>query len=143
SGSSDANASSGGTGAQASQAGYPVSIATKFGKVTIDQRPERVVALGWGDAETALELGTQPVGASDWLQFGGDGAGPWDSGKYDKKPTMIGTMEPNYEKIAALHPDLILDTKGAGDKARYDKLSAIAPTVAVPKGGGNYLTSTT
>lgn len=55
---------------------FPVDLTTKFGKVTVDEAPKRVVALGWGDAETALALGVQPVGASDWLGFGGEGVGP-------------------------------------------------------------------
>lgn len=132
--SSSPHASSGGA--------YPVTIPTKFGDVKVSKKPTRVVALGWGDAETALELGVQPVGASDWLGFGGSGAGPWDAAKYTAKPTIIGTLQPNYEKIAALHPDLILDVRSSGDTARYQKLSSIAPTVGVPKGGENYLTTT-
>ena len=121
---------------------FPVSVDTKFGEVTIDQQPKRVVALGWGDAETALALGVQPVGASDWLAFGdgADGVGPWAQGLYDQSPEIIGTLEPSYEAIAALEPDLILDTKGSGDQDRYDRLSSIAPTVGVPEGGDNYLT---
>jgi len=121
---------------------FPVSVDTKFGEVTIDQQPERVVALGWGDAETALALGVQPVGASDWLAFGedADGVGPWAQGLYDQSPEIIGTLEPSYEAIAALQPDLILDTKGSGDQDRYDRLSSIAPTVGVPEGGDAYLT---
>lgn len=95
-----------------------------------------------GDAETALELGVQPVGASDWLAFGGDGVGPWLKGAYDKSPKIIQTLEPSYEDILKLNPDVILDVKSSGDKERYDKLSAIAPTVAIPKGGANYLAST-
>jgi len=136
-GSSNASSS-----AAPSSGAYPVSVPTKFGNVTIAKKPTRVVALGWGDAETALELGVQPVGASDWLGFGGNGAGPWDSGKYTSKPTMIGTLQPNYEKIAALHPDLILNVRSSGDAAEYQKLSSIAPTIDVPKGGENYLTTT-
>jgi iron complex transport system substrate-binding protein len=121
---------------------FPVSVDTKFGEVTIDQQPKRVVALGWGDAETALALGVQPVGASDWLAFGeeADGVGPWAQGLYDQSPEIIGTLEPSYEAIAALEPDLILDTKGSGDQDRHDRLSSIAPTVGVPEGGDNYLT---
>jgi iron complex transport system substrate-binding protein len=122
---------------------YPVSVDTKFGEVTIEQEPERVVALGWGDAETALELGVQPVGASDWLDFGGDGVGPWieQAGEsYDEAPEIIGTMEPDFEAIAALDPDLILDVRSSGDQDRYDTLSQIAPTVGVPDGGDSYLT---
>jgi hypothetical protein len=60
------------SGASASGA-FPVTVATKFGNVTVQTQPARVVALGWGDAETALALGVQPVGASDWLQFGKGG----------------------------------------------------------------------
>ncbi|MGW5401173.1 iron-siderophore ABC transporter substrate-binding protein [Streptomyces sp. NPDC003952] len=125
----------------AAGAGFPAKVATKFGEITVDKKPQRVVALGWGDAETALALGVQPVGASDWLAFGGDGTGPWAKGLYAKSPEKIGTMEPEYEKIAALKPDLILDTKSSGDQKRYDTLSKIAPTIGVPKGGDQYLTN--
>ncbi|MDQ1033887.1 iron complex transport system substrate-binding protein [Streptomyces sp. V3I8] len=117
---------------------FPAKVATKFGTVTVDAAPKRVVALGWGDAEAALSLGVQPVGAGDWLAFGGDGVGPWAEDLYDESPQKIGTLEPEYEKIAALRPDLILDTKSSGDRTRYDTLSKIAPTVGVPKGGDQY-----
>lgn len=137
SGSSTDSASSG-----SSDAAFPVSITTGLGTTTIESAPKRVVALGWGDAETALELGVQPVGASDWLAFGGNGVGPWLKGAYDKSPKIIQTLEPSYEDILKLDPDVILDVKSSGDKERYDKLSAIAPTVAIPKGGENYLAST-
>ncbi len=50
-------------------------------------------------------------------------------------------MEPEYEKIAALKPDLILDVKSSGDQARYDRLKSIATTIGVPQGGDSYLTS--
>ncbi|WP_413760494.1 iron-siderophore ABC transporter substrate-binding protein [Streptomyces sp. MMBL 11-3] len=124
--------------AQKSGGAFPAKVATKFGTVTVDEKPKRVVALGWGDAEAALSLGVQPVGASDWLAFGGDGVGPWAEDLYDESPQKIGTLEPEYEKIAALKPDLILDTKSSGDQTRYDTLSKIAPTVGVPKGGDQY-----
>ncbi|OLT32540.1 ABC transporter substrate-binding protein [Actinomadura sp. CNU-125] len=130
-------------GDAAASGAYPVKITTKFGDVTVEERPERVVALGWGDAETALALGVQPVGQSDWLEFGGDGVGPWVTQKYDESPEKIGTLEPEYEKIASLRPDLILDVKSSGDAGRYDLLSKIAPTVAVPEGGDSYKTTWT
>jgi iron complex transport system substrate-binding protein len=125
-----------------SDGAFPVSITTALGTTKIESQPKRVVALGWGDAETALELGVQPVGASDWLAFGGDGVGPWLKGAYTKSPKIIQTLEPSYEDILKLKPDVILDVKSSGDKDRYAKLSAIAPTVAIPKGGENYLAST-
>ncbi|MFI6344490.1 ABC transporter substrate-binding protein [Streptomyces sp. NPDC050560] len=126
---------------QASSGSFPARVPTKFGTVTVKSQPKRVVALGWGDAETALALGVQPVGQSDWLAFGGDGVGPWAKGSYDKSPQKIGTLEPEYEKIAALKPDLILDTKSSGDQTRYDTLSKLAPTIGVPEGGDQYKTT--
>lgn len=125
----------------ASSAAFPVTVTTEFGDVTIEKKPVRIVALGWGDAETALALGVQPVGASDWLGFGGEGVGPWAEGLYDTAPEIIETLEPSYEAIAALKPDLILDTKGSGDQDRYDKLSSIATTVGVAEGKSSYLTT--
>ncbi|MDF0529724.1 ABC transporter substrate-binding protein [Tsukamurella sp. 8F] len=119
----------------------PATIATKFGDVTISSRPTKVVALGWGDAETALAMGIQPIAASDWVQFGGAGVGPWATGKYSRPPKIIGTLDPNYEEIASLRPDLILDVKGSGDEGRHSKLAAIAPTIGIPQGADNYKTT--
>ncbi|WP_193104314.1 iron-siderophore ABC transporter substrate-binding protein [Brachybacterium sp. FME24] len=140
---SDADSTGGAsdTGAETGDGGFPVQIATTFGPVTVDAAPQRIVALGWGDAETALALGVQPVGASDWLGFGGEGVGPWADGLYEESPTIIETLEPSYEAIAALTPDLILDVKSSGDQERYDRLSQIATTIGVPDGGTNYLTT--
>lgn len=127
------------TGAAASGT-FPQTVATAFGDVIIEKAPKRVVALGWGDAETALALDVQPVGASDWLDFGGEGVGPWAEGKYDQAPEIIETLEPSYEAVAALEPDLILDVRGSGDQDRHQRLVEIAPTIGIPEGAENYLT---
>src|SRR4051794_63263 len=131
-----------GSGTSSNSSGaFPVTVPTAFGDVTVDEEPTRVVALGWGDAETALALGVQPVGASDWLAFGGEGVGPWAAGAYDEAPEIIDTLEPSYEQIAALRPDLILDTKSPATQDRFDTLSAIAPTISQPADTDPYLTS--
>ncbi|MBB3677556.1 iron-siderophore ABC transporter substrate-binding protein [Modestobacter versicolor] len=135
-----AGSGGGGEASGASSDAFPVTVPTAFGDVTVEEEPVRVVALGWGDAETALALGVQPVGASDWLAFGGEGVGPWAEGLYDEAPEIIETLEPSYEAIAALEPDLILDTKSPATQERYDTLSAIAPTIAQPEGADPYLT---
>ena len=135
------NSASPSESAPAAGAAFPATVATKFGDVTVTAKPTRVVALGWGDAETALALGVQPVGASDWLGFGGEGVGPWAKGLYTQAPEIIGTMEPSFEKIASLKPDLILDVKSSGDQARYDRLKSIATTIGIPQGADSYLTS--
>lgn len=140
-GSDDDAAENSGDGSGGSSSGaFPVTVATAFGDVEIADEPTRVVALGWGDAETALALGVQPVGASDWLAFGGEGVGPWSEG-YDDAPEIIETQEPSLEAIAALEPDLILDTKSDGTQERYDLLSQIAPTVGMPEGAEAYQTA--
>jgi iron complex transport system substrate-binding protein len=136
---SDTGQDAGGT--VSSSDAFPVAVSTAFGDVVVDEEPARVVALGWSDAETALALGVQPVGSSDWLGFGGEGVGPWAEGRYDKAPEIIETMEPSFEAIAALEPDLILDTRSDGTQARYDLLSDIAPTIGRPEGVGPYQTT--
>jgi iron complex transport system substrate-binding protein len=139
--SSTSAGSDGPASGSASEGAFPATVETAFGDVTVDAEPQRIVALGWGDAETALALGVQPVGASDWLGFGGEGVGPWAEGLYDEAPEIIETLEPSYEAIAALEPDLILDVKSSGDAERYERLSSIATTIGVPEGGESYLTA--
>ncbi|SEM12034.1 iron complex transport system substrate-binding protein [Blastococcus sp. DSM 46786] len=129
------------TGGSSSSA-FPVAVETAFGEVTVEEEPTRVVALGWSDAETALALGVEPVGASDWLAVGGeDGLGDWVEQGYDEPPVLIETLEPSFEAIAALEPDLILDTRSSGEESRYELLSQIAPTIGQPGGVGPYQTT--
>jgi ABC-type Fe3+-hydroxamate transport system substrate-binding protein len=137
----DAGADSSSTPEGDSTGAFPVTVGTAFGNVTVEEEPTRVVALGWSNAETALALGVQPVGASDWLAVGGDGLGEWVEAGYDEAPQLIETLEPSYEAIAALEPDLILDTRSAATEERHDLLSAIAPTISQPDGVGPYQTT--
>ncbi|WP_432495858.1 iron-siderophore ABC transporter substrate-binding protein [Kineococcus gypseus] len=130
--------SEGGTGAAtatgtAGGAG-PRTVETLFGAVEVPADAERVVALGWGDAETCLALGTQVVGTSDWLAFGGDGVGPWAADLVTQSPEQLGTLELSYEAVAALRPDLVLNTRSDNDAAKNEDLSAIAATVGPPPG---------
>jgi iron complex transport system substrate-binding protein len=141
SGSGDDSSTEGRAEATSTSDAFPVTVATAFGDVTVAEEPARVVALGWSDAETALALGVQPVGASDWLGFGGEGVGPWAEGLYDQAPEIIETLEPGLEAIAALQPDLILDTRSDGTQERYDALRQIAPTIGQPDGVGPYQTT--
>lgn len=117
------------------------TLRTMFGEVTVPAEPKRVVALGWSDAEAALALGVQPVAASDWLEFGGNGVGPWAAGRYDDPPTILGTQELDYERIFELDPDVILNTRSDNSREKHDELSEIAPTVAAPEGVVSYGTT--
>lgn len=128
------SACSGSDSSSDSDSAEGATVSTIFGDVTVPENPQRVVALGWSDAETALALGVQPVGASDWLAVGGDGLGPWVEESYDTAPTILGTYEVDIEAVAALAPDLILWTRSTNDQDTYDKLSELAPTVGAPAG---------
>ncbi len=122
---------------------FPVTITTAFGDVTVAAPPQRVVALGWGDAETAVALGVEPVGAADWLAHGGDGLGPWMTKRYATPPRILGTIEVELEQVAALKPDLILDTRSSGEQGRQDQLAKLGvPVVALPApADARYLTN--
>jgi iron complex transport system substrate-binding protein len=54
---------------------------------------------------------------------------------------QLGTTELDFEKIANLQPDLILNTRSDNSKDTYDTLSKIAPTVYGPAGVTSYGTS--
>ncbi|GAA3687982.1 hypothetical protein GCM10022267_88410 [Lentzea roselyniae] len=121
---------------------FPVTITTAFGDVTVPKRSQRIVALGWSDADTALALRVQPVGAADWPAVGGNGLSPWVTEMYSTAPRMLGTQEVDLEALAGLSPGLILDTKSGGKKERYDQLAAPGvPVVGMPQGARAHLTS--
>ncbi|MFH8974335.1 iron-siderophore ABC transporter substrate-binding protein [Streptomyces sp. NPDC017890] len=133
-----------GDGTPAAAAGaFPVTVEHAFGSTKVTEAPERVVSVGYTDDQTILAFGIKPVGMVDQYP---NPAGrspdintqwPWVKEKWgDSKPEVImknGDSGPNYEKIAALRPDLIIAVYSEIDQAAYDKLSKIAPTVGRTK----------
>ncbi|MFD9905285.1 iron-siderophore ABC transporter substrate-binding protein [Streptomyces sp. NPDC059063] len=123
---------------------FPVTVEHAFGSTKVSKAPQRVVTVGYTDDQAVLAFGVKPVGMTDQYP---NPAGkkpdintqwPWVKDKWgDTRPEVImknGDSGPNYEKIAALRPDLIIAVYSEIDKAAYDKLSKIAPTVARTKG---------
>ncbi|MFF9568721.1 iron-siderophore ABC transporter substrate-binding protein [Streptomyces sp. NPDC014685] len=117
---------------------FPVSIKSALGTAEIKERPERVVTLGQGSAETAIALGHTPVGVEKY-EWGSDKTGylPWvheavkKSG--DKLPTQFtGGEDIDFEAITELEPDVILAPWSGITQKDYDILKDIAPTVAYP-----------
>ncbi|OON81668.1 iron-siderophore ABC transporter substrate-binding protein [Streptomyces tsukubensis] len=128
----------------AASGAFPVTVEHAFGSTKITKAPQRVVTVGYTDDQAVLALGVKPVGMVDQYP---NPAGkspdintqwPWVKDKWgDTRPQVImenGDSGPNYEKIAALRPDLIVAVYSEIDKAGYDKLSKIAPTVGRTKG---------
>ena len=120
---------------------YPLTLDTEFGKSVLEEAPERVVTLG--DIDDALALGVIPVGS---FKPAGDADTLYDyeeaalaEAEKAGATTEIEQLfdpyaEPDYEAIAKLKPDAILAAGYWDLSTSYDKLSAIAPVIALPKG---------
>ncbi|MYV98651.1 iron-siderophore ABC transporter substrate-binding protein [Streptomyces sp. SID3343] len=131
-------------GAPAAAGGvFPVTVEHAFGSTQVKKAPQRVVSVGYTDDQAILAFGIKPVGMVDQYP---NPAGkspdintqwPWTKDKWgDTRPEVVmnnGDTGPNYEKIAALRPDLIIAVYSEIDQAAYDKLSRIAPTVGRTK----------
>ncbi len=119
------------TSATTEQAAFPVSIPHKFGATEIKAEPKRVIALGFSDQDPILALGVKPIATRFWWGDDKMAAFPWATDELgDAKPEVLTMSELNFEKIAALKPDLIIATYGGLKDKEYETLSKIAPTVA-------------
>ncbi|MGW5879920.1 ABC transporter substrate-binding protein [Nocardiopsis terrae] len=125
-------AQEGGEDASASDGTYPLTIETSHGEVTIEEAPERVVALGFASAEELLSLGVTPVGVAEDPETL-DQSVPWMAEEIAdiSDPGLItADGEPNLEAIAAAEPDLVIaQPYQVSDQAAFDRLNAVAPTV--------------
>ncbi|MEW2516843.1 ABC transporter substrate-binding protein [Actinacidiphila alni] len=125
-----ASSSASASASSASTAAFPVTVKDSQGSVTIKAEPKRVVALSSVDLDASLAAGVVPVLATKNF-FSPDGTYPWLKDKMtgDTKLVAVTAALP-FEEIAALKPDLILDTGDYTAKDNYAKLSKIAPTLA-------------
>lgn len=127
---SDNSGNSGNSGGETSGADayYPHTMSTRHGNVTIEKKPERVVALSAATADRLLALGVTPVAVTT---EGGDlsSSAPWLEGKLDGVTVSdaYNYKSKDYEKIASFRPDLIIGL--ISDEEDFTSLSAIAPTV--------------
>ncbi|WP_020385121.1 iron-siderophore ABC transporter substrate-binding protein [Kribbella catacumbae] len=117
--------------------GFPFTVDHLFGSTVIKAKPERIVAIGGGDMETAIALGVVPIAGADW--FGFTETRSWVKPALGDRPApkLVQSFEPKYEEIAALKPDLILYVNTVNDKKQYETFSGIAPTIAAPAGTKN------
>jgi iron complex transport system substrate-binding protein len=132
--SADHSTPGGDAGAAGGGSTFPTTVEHEFGETTIESEPQRVVTLGWGDVDNAIDLGVNPVAYTRSAHF--PGLQPWaEEVAGDIDAVDLGTdSELDYEEIAALEPDLIVDVQGGTDDDQYARLSSIAPTVARPAG---------
>ncbi len=104
-------------------------VSTAKGDVTVPAHPERVVSVHSWTNESLIDLGITPIGVAD----PGEQYVPtryldvWKSAaKFGQGATL------NFEKIAAMKPDLIVGVDVPYLDEVYDQLAAIAPTAFVP-----------
>jgi iron complex transport system substrate-binding protein len=121
-------------------AAFPVTVAHKYGATTVESEPKRIVVVGLTEQDVVLQLGFTPVATTEWYGKQPYAVWPWaQKALGDAKPEVLSTSDGfEFERIAALHPDLIIGTNSGMKRADYDKLSALAPTIAPPKGEGAY-----
>lgn len=120
--------------------GYPITIEHAFGKTVLDQKPERVATISWGNQDVPLALGVVPVGVSR-ANFGTvnkNGLHSWTQKAFDelgvKDPIVFDDTDGlDFEAIADTNPDVILAAYSGLTQEDYDTLSQIAPVIAYPE----------
>lgn len=112
---------------------FPVTIEHNYGSTEIPEEPERVVSVGYTDQDPLLALGVTPVAVREWFGEQPDGTWPWGQDELgDADPEVLDVAELNFERIAALKPDLIVGVSSGMTQEDYDQLSQIAPTISRP-----------
>jgi iron complex transport system substrate-binding protein len=118
---------------QDSDASSPAALVLdhQYGSTRIPGAPKRVVTMtgSWTDALIALKV---PI-LAEYVTTGYAGPGnrfAWTPEHESQLIEMTTVAEISVEKLAGLQPDLIL-AGYVGDKATYEKLAAVAPTVPV------------
>lgn len=114
----------------AARARPPVTIKHALGTTRVPGEPQRIVVTNpYSLFDYLLALGVKPIGST------GDQAADYPFASWLKGRThgveVVGDVEElDLERIAALHPDLILADPWREED--YPRLARIAPTVAVP-----------
>jgi iron complex transport system substrate-binding protein len=138
--SSDADTTTPEAGASA-EAAFPVSLENKYGTTEITKAPERVVVVGLTEQDSLLALGVVPVATTKWFADNPGEIFPWAKDKLGSSPvpqTLTNTDGIQFEKVAALKPDLIVGMYSGLTKEDYATLSKIAPTIAQSKGTNDF-----
>ena len=109
-----------------------VTVKHVFGETKVPAPPTRVVSAGLTGQDDLLAVGVIPIAVTDW--FGGEpfGVWPWAQPKLgDAQPVVLNLVDGvPVDQIASLRPDLIVATNAGLDRGTYDRLTAIAPTIA-------------
>src|ERR1700754_2787700 len=113
-------------------AGGSVTITHVFGETTIPEPPKRIVSAGFTAQDDLLALGAVPLAVTNWFGDQPFAVWPWAQPKLGNAKPVVLNLDNGIQvdKIAGLKPDLIVATDAGVDQDTYQKLTAIAPTLA-------------
>ncbi|WP_428342717.1 ABC transporter substrate-binding protein [Mycobacterium sp.] len=116
--------------------GGPVTIKHIFGETTIAEPPKRVVSAGFTGQDDLLALGVVPIAVTNWFGHQPFGVWPWAQSKLGNAKPVVLNLDNGiqFSQISGLKPDLIVATDAGLDQDTYQKLAAIAPTLAQSDG---------
>ena len=116
--------------------GEGVTITHLFGQTVIKQPPKRVVSAGYTEQDDLLAVGIVPIAVTTWFGDQPFAVWPWAQPKLGGAQPVVLNLDNGIpvDQIAGLKPDLIVAINAGVDADTYQKLSAIAPTVAQSDG---------
>lgn len=101
---------------------FPATVVDQMGRrITLVRRPRRIISLVPSQTELLAHLGLdeEVVGITKFCIH----PEHW----FRNKPRVGGTKQYDFEKIAALQPDLIIGNKEENDKAQIEQLMQLYP----------------
>src|SRR5246127_4045508 len=113
-----------------------VTVTHLFGQTVIKEPPKRVVSAGYTEQDDLLAVGVVPVAVTNWFGDEPSAVWPWAQVKLGGAQPVVLNLDNGIpiDQIAGLKPNLIVAINAGVDADTYQKLSAIAPTVAQSDG---------
>lgn len=102
------------------------TVETAKGKVSVPIDPKRIVSIQPSPLSTLYDLGVPVLGVYD---LGAQYVPPRYRARWTKAAKIGTAGQVSVEKVAALHPDLIIGADYSWNSDVYGQLSQIAPTV--------------
>ncbi|HSS24969.1 MAG TPA: ABC transporter substrate-binding protein [Mycobacterium sp.] len=116
--------------------GGSATVTHLFGQTVIKEPPKRVVSAGYTEQDDLLAVGVVPIAITNWFGDQPFAVWPWAQPKLGTAQPVVLNLDNGIpvDQIAGLKPDLIVAVNAGVDADTYQKLSAIAPTVAQSDG---------
>ena len=113
-----------------------MTVTHLFGQTVVEGPPNRVVSAGYTEQDDLLAVGVVPIAVTNWFGDQPFAVWPWAQPKLGGAQPVVLNLDNGIQvdQIAGLRPDLIVATNAGLDAETYQKLSAIAPTIAQSDG---------